>query len=157
MSFNVASSFASSVPIVGKVPGFNEVLSREGVQALGRIAFDNQAMNLALANQAFGAKADLAKIDAELKGRLQLAKLQERKQNQDMMRMAGMALLGGGGGGTGARAAAVGTNPATSPISTLAGFNAMEDILEQLEARDQRKRAQVAQGATEAAASFGGL
>lgn len=150
MSFNIASSFGASMPVVGPVAGFQ--LSRDATNAMANVSLQNAANRLALANSAIDAQLELRKqknaLDAQLK-QLDARGGSSGSSKGEALRTAGLALLGGGGLTQARRVAA--TSQAADPLME---FDAIQGYLERRRGYDERMRAGVQQGATAAAQAF---
>lgn len=153
MSFNVTSAFTQSMPIVGPVGGFQNVMSRDFTQTLGKIPFDNAASRLALADAAIKNQFALRMAKDAANTRMREFDAARGNSTTDMLRTAGMALLSGGGGN--ARTAVAQARGGAGRPDAALEFADLERLrLEQMD-RDEREGRRVASSAAAAAQSFG--
>ena len=151
MSFNVTSAFTQSMPIVGPVGGFQNVMSRDFTQTLGKIPFDNAASRLALADAAIKNQFALRVAKDAANTRMREFDAARSNSTTDMLRTAGMALLGGGG----ARSAVAQARSGTGRPDAALEFADLERLrLEQMD-RDEREGRRVTSSASAAAQAFG--
>lgn len=154
MSFNVTSAFTQSMPIVGPVGGFQNMMSRDFTQALGKIPFDNAASRLALADAAIKNQFALRVAKDARDARRSEFDAARSNSTTDMLRTAGMALLAGGGGGS-SRAAVAQARGGTNRLDAAVEYANLERLRLEEQERDEREGGRVSRSAAAAAQSFG--
>ena len=152
MSFNVTSAFTQSMPIVGPVGGFQNMMSRDFTQALGKIPFDNAASRLALADAAIKNQFALRVAKDARDARRSEFDAARSNSTTDMLRTAGMALLGGGGS---SRAAVAQARGGTNRLDAAVEYANLERLRLEEQERDEREGGRVSRSAAAAAQSFG--
>lgn len=153
MSLNVTSAFTQTMPIVGPVGGVQNVMSRDFTQTLGKISSDNAASRLALADAAIKNQFALRVAKDARDARRSEFDAARSNSTTDMLRTAGLALLGGGGGN--ARTAVAQARGGTNRLDAAVEYANLERLRLEEQERDEREGGRVSRSAAAAAQSFG--
>lgn len=148
MSFNIASSFGASMPVVGVVPGFQNVKSDVATQLLGSTPSRNQETRLRLAGDALAAKLKLAELRDTLDAQMEQFDATRRQSVASNLAAIGGNLARAGG-------ASFGGSSAVADVNPLETMEVVQGMLDRQKARHASNSRRVNQGVVDAVSALG--